>query len=217
MTHIIWFFFKRNNPWEWGEEAHTEVWVWWGRMGGGCENKRGEEEKYGRGRPTSGVSDISQRLDSPMGGPWNNSTLGSDSRAIGGQLLHILTHAQTFAWKGRSGSTHRANELLLKTCITPRRLPTTHVVAAACSRGVTTSQLCTNGSCIAHHVTTNDTEQCRDYVGSLGYQPSSLGGLQPLPHPLKGLGAKDDWQVPSSLSGNIHYDLYPAEPTHMIE
>lgn len=133
MTHIIWFFFQRSKqtveklqkPWERGEEARTEVWVWWGRMGGDRENKGGKEEKYGRGRPTG--CRISDGGSIPR---WERRGVTARwapiPRPSAVKSCTFLTHAQTFAWKGRCASTHGANGLLLKTCITARPLPTTH-------------------------------------------------------------------------------------------
>lgn len=51
-------------------------------MGGDGENKRRRRRKMWPGSSEVGVSDIRQRLDSLMGTACNNSTLGSDSRAI---------------------------------------------------------------------------------------------------------------------------------------
>lgn len=95
--------------------------------------------------------------------------LGSDSWAIAAQILHI-------AREGRCASTHRANGLLLKTCITPHCLPTTHDAATRSSR-VTASQVCSNSRCTVHHVTTNDAKQCHNYSGLFGQKNLSLGGL----------------------------------------
>lgn len=53
-----------------------------GRMGGDGENKRRRRRKMWPGSSEVGVSDIRQRLDSLMGTACNNSTPGSDSRAI---------------------------------------------------------------------------------------------------------------------------------------
>lgn len=116
---------KLQKPWERGEEARTEVWVWWGRMGGDRENKGGKEEKYGRGRPTG--CRISDGGSIPR---WERRGVTARwapiPRPSAVKSCTFLTHAQTFAWKGRCASTHGANGLLLKTCITARPLPTTH-------------------------------------------------------------------------------------------
>lgn len=140
-----------KKTWEQRENVRTEVWVWRGEMGGiYCENKEGIEEKCGWGRRMSWC-----RISA-----WNNSMLGSDSWAIAAQILHITR-------EGRCTSTHGANGLLLKTCITPHCLPTTHGAATPTSR-VTASQLCSNSKCTVHHVTTNDTKQCHNYSGLFG-------------------------------------------------
>lgn len=128
-------------------------------MGGDCENKGGEEENMVEVVQHRGVG-YQTAARFPDG---SNCGITAHWGPIhGAKILHVLTHAQALARKGRCASTHGANGLLLKTCITPRRLATTHVAAGRSRGGDGIPALHENGRCIVHHVTMNDTKQCPD-------------------------------------------------------
>lgn len=206
MTSLMWFFFKRekqtreklqNNPWERGEAARTEVWVWWGRMGGDWENKGGEEEKYGRGRPTLGCR-ISDGGSNPR---WERRGITARWAPIHGpSAAKSCTFSHTHKhWREKGGcaSTHGANGLLLKTCITARRLQTTHVAPAG--RAHPSAAPPAEASFIMWpRMTLNYVLTALAPLAVSGWTATAL----------KGLRLEDDWQVPSPLSRNIQDDLW---------
>lgn len=157
-----------------------------------------------------GVSDIRRRLDSPDG---SNCGITAHWAPIhGAKLLHVLTHAQALARKGRCASTHGAYGLLLKTCITLRRLATTQVAARRSPVGVTASQLCT--------ITAGASFVMWPWM-TLNNVPTKL--WLPRPPSIRlwvdcnrfSTHSEDDWQVPSALSGIAKFTFALAEPTHI--
>lgn len=86
----------QNNPWElWKRGAGRSLRV----IGGGWEQTVKTKEVKRKNMvevvQRRGVGYQDEGSIPPMGATWNNNTLGSDSRAIGGQILHILTHIHT--------------------------------------------------------------------------------------------------------------------------